>query len=168
MAARLKVEDIIELVQREDSDEDQSVESDEDVNEDEEKLANCLDSFDGVDSFNKAFFKENAIGVLMPLVQAAKPSDDLGEQPQRLTAAKLVSTININAGSLLMKESRLWLKMIEKRLAGKVSIRRPYYAEIVRSIPYDIFAALNSVIRNADDESFKEPACYMSKNKKAE
>ncbi|KAK3746675.1 hypothetical protein QZH41_020589 [Actinostola sp. cb2023] len=166
MAAHLNVEDIIELVQREDSDEDQSVESDED--EDEEKLTNCLDSFDGGDSFNKAFFKENAIGVLMPLVQAAKPSNDLGEQPQRLTAAKLLSTININAGSLLMRESRLWLKMIEKRLAGKVSIRRPYYAEIVRSIPYDIFASMNCVIRNADDESFKEPACYMLENKKAE
>ena len=84
MAARLNVEQVVELVQRDDSDEDQSIESDEDANEDEEKLANCLESFDGGDSFNKAFFKDNAIKVLMPLVQAAKPSDDLGEQPQRL------------------------------------------------------------------------------------
>jgi hypothetical protein len=67
-----------------------------------------------------------------------------------------------------MRESRLWLAMVEKRLAGKVSIRKPYFAEITRCIPYDIFAVINSVIRNADDEYFNEPACYISSNKKAE
>jgi len=56
-----------------------------------------------------------------------------------------------------------------KRLAGRVSVRKPYYGEIHRSIPYDIFAVLRRIIRNAGDGSFTEPACYMSmKNKKAE
>ena len=90
MAARLNIREVIELVQREDSDEDHSFESDEDVNEDEEKLGNFLESFDGGDGFNKAFFKENAIGVLMPLVQAAKPAEDLDEQPQRLKGIVII------------------------------------------------------------------------------
>lgn len=85
------------------------------------------------------------------------------------TAAKLLSTMNINAGSLLLRESRLWLSMVDKRLAGRVSIRRPYYAEIQRCIPYDMFAVLKHVIRNAiADKDFNEPNCYVSSNKKAE
>lgn len=79
-----------------------------------------------------------------------------------------MSTININAGSLLTKESRMWLSLIEKRLAGRVSIRRPYYSEIQHSIPYDIFAALKYVIRNAEEQDFQVPSCYVSSNKKAE
>lgn len=58
--------------------------------------------------------------------------------------------------------------MIDRRLAGRVSIRRPYYAEIHRSIPYDIFAVIKSIIRNADNVNFQEPSCYIRGNRKAE
>lgn len=83
-------------------------------------------------------------------------------------AAKLLSITNINAGSLLMAETRSWLVMIDKRLAGKVSIRRPYQVELQRSIPYEIFATLKSIIKNADDAIFEEPSCYVKGNNKAE
>ena len=85
MAARFNVEQVIQLVQREDSDEEQSIEIEslEDVNDDKEKLSTLLDSFDGGETFNQSFFKDNAIRVLMPLVQMTRTLEDSVEQPQR-------------------------------------------------------------------------------------
>ena len=74
----------------------------------------------------------------------------------------------ISASSVLSGEARLWLKMIQRRMAGRVAIRRPYYGEIHRNIPYDMFAVIRHVLRNAEDRSFCEPNCYMSRNGKAE
>jgi len=76
--------------------------------------------------------------------------------------------LTISASSTLYRESRLWLNFLQRRLAGRVSIKKPYYAEIHRNIPYDIFAVLSRVIRNIDDGSFSEPDCITSKNRKAE
>lgn len=79
-----------------------------------------------------------------------------------------MSRSTFSAASILRRESTLWLELIQRRLAGRVSIMRPYYAEIHRSIPYDIFAVIRRVITNVDEESFCEPLCYTSGNKKAE
>lgn len=84
MATGFTVEEVRELV-LDDSDCDESIQSDEERDEDEEKLGALLDSFDGGEQFNQSFFKENGVRVLMPLVQAAKPCDDSQEQPQRLS-----------------------------------------------------------------------------------
>ncbi|KAK3718958.1 hypothetical protein QZH41_005940 [Actinostola sp. cb2023] len=116
MAARFNTEEVLVMLDDNNVEEEQSVESSEDEDEDEEKLGRCLDSFEGGEGFNKPFFKENAIDVLMPLVRAAKP-----------TASQLLSKTNINAGTVLHRESRLWLRMIMNRLAGRVSVRKPYY-----------------------------------------
>ena len=74
-------------------------------------------------------------------------------------------TRSLSAGSILDQESRLWLGAIHRRLAGRVAIRRPYYAEINRSIPYDIFATARQVLK---DLRHTEPDCYISSNRKAE
>jgi len=71
----------------------------------------------------------------------------------------------LNVGSILYEESRMWLNGIHRRLAGKVGIRRPYFGEITRSIPYDIFLAMRQVLR---DINATEPYCYMAGNKKGE
>ena len=45
-------------------------------------------------------------------------------------------------------------------------IRRPFYAEIHRDIPVDIFNALFEAIKLSDDEDFREPFCYVKGNSK--
>jgi len=82
----------------------------------------------------------------------------------------IVATIlssTITTGSVLDHEVRLWLKFIHRRLAGRVSLRRPYYAEVHRSIPYAVFHSLSLVIKQCLDQ-FKEPLCYSARNKKGE
>lgn len=72
--------------------------------------------------------------------------------------------MSISAGSVLDNEGRLWLKQIYRRLSGRVSVKRPYYAEIHRNIPHTVFKAIQVVIQQCPD--MIEPVCYSAKNKK--
>ena len=69
-------------------------------------------------------------------------------------AAQHLRSKSLNVGSVFDSESRIWLNGIYRRLAGKVGIRKPYYGEITRSIPFDIFLCLKEVLR---DLNAKEP-----------
>ena len=51
-------------------------------------------------------------------------------------------------------------------MSERVSIRRPHYGEIHRSIPYVIFKSMTRILNAVDD--FREPFCYLAKNNKAE
>lgn len=94
MAARLSADEVRQLVLCDDSDDEddgQSIESLGDADEDEEKLSNLMHSFDGGENFDKSFFKENAIRVLLPIILAAKRSQDLEEEPQRYKGIRMLS-----------------------------------------------------------------------------
>lgn len=67
---------------------------------------------------------------------------------------------------ILERESRLWLDSLWRRLSAKRSIRTPYYTQISRDIPYEIFAVIKQIVRALD--GFVEPFCFRSNNKKAE
>lgn len=71
----------------------------------------------------------------------------------------------LSAGSILFDESRLWLDGIYRRLSGRVSIRTPYKAEIVRSIPYGVFSTCHLVVR---DLRLHEPNVFIASNRKGE
>jgi hypothetical protein len=73
---------------------------------------------------------------------------------------------SINAGAVFEGESLLWLRGIFRRLASRKSIRRPYYSEITRDIPKEMFLVLTRALKKADSPMFKEPTCYITGNKK--
>lgn len=81
-----------------------------------------------------------------------------------LSVKCLLSSHSLTIGSILESEWRQRLKLIQRRLPGRVAILRPYYAEIHRQIPYCIVHAMSQVIQLGH---FREPLCYSSKNKKA-
>ena len=58
----------------------------------------------------------------------------------------------ISCGSILQSESRLWLKLINRRIGGRLRIRNPYFAEMKRDLP--------------NDENFREPHCDIAGNRK--
>ena len=60
---------------------------------------------------------------------------------------KILQTTYINAACVLKHESQLWLAAIHRRLAGRRSVRHPYYAEFYRDIPVDLFTALSHSIK---------------------
>ena len=78
----------------------------------------------------------------------------------------IVARHRINRGALLQRGCKLWLASIYRRLSGKRSIRHPYYAEITRDIPNEIFEVLRKLVRGM--EGFVEPFCYYKNNAKAE
>ena len=67
---------------------------------------------------------------------------------------------------LFRDESRLWLAAIRRRLSSKRSAQNPFYTEITRDIPYDIFVVFRLVVRSMP--GFCAPFCFVSTNKKGE
>ena len=53
--------------------------------------------------------------------------------------SRMLFTCNINAGKIFKGELVLWLKGIYRRLAGRRNIRRPYFSQIRRDIPEEMF-----------------------------
>lgn len=58
----------------------------------------------------------------------------------------------------------MWLDAIYRRLSGRVSIRRPYQAEVARNIPIDVFSTCKMVVRDLA----VEPDVYIASNRKGE
>ena len=56
----------------------------------------------------------------------------------------------IYPASVLQDESRSWLKAIHRRLAQTKSIRSPYYVEISRDFPYEIFSVIAKIVGRLD------------------
>ena len=81
-------------------------------------------------------------------------------------AFKLLSQSTINAGTIFKIESGLWLKNINRRLAAKCSIRHPYFVEMRRDIPHQIFEFLFKFVGHI--EGFARPFCCLSKTKNSE
>lgn len=81
---------------------------------------------------------------------------------------KILQTTYINAACVLKHESQLWLAAIHRRLAGRRSVRHPYYAEFYRDIPVDLFTALSHSIKVSNDPKLGEPMCYIKGNSKGE
>lgn len=79
--------------------------------------------------------------------------------------AHMLNSRTLSVRSVLDQESRLWLSAIHRRLAGRVGIRRPYFSQITRCIPYDVFSSLRQVLR---DLKADEPDCYFARNNKAD
>ena len=82
-----------------------------------------------------------------------------------VVAARRLCTRTLSAGSILANECSLWLDGIFRRLSGRLSIRKPYFAEITRSIPYDVFVTARQVL---GDFGATEPECYIASNRKCE
>lgn len=74
-------------------------------------------------------------------------------------------TTPINPAPILRREARLWLAAIRRRIGGRRSIRQPYYGEISRDMPVEIFAVVRRIVRGL--AGFVEPFCFQSENKKA-
>ena len=77
--------------------------------------------------------------VLLPLY---KLSQAKYTQESQLWASTMLTRYPIYPSSILRHEVTIWLQAISRRLGGKSSIRHPYYSEIHRDIPYDIFKVI--------------------------
>ena len=123
-----------------------------------EEIRKCLNSFQGSTGFDKEMFTSVGEKVLLPLINLCKSEPN--------TIEKVLQTTSINAACLLQHDSQLWLAAIHRWLAGRRSVRHPYYAEIHRDIPVDLFTALSHSITVTKDPKLGEPMCYIKGNSK--
>ena len=79
-----------------------------------------------------------------------------------------LATSTVSAASVLHDEGTLWLSLVYKSLAGRVSVRYPYQAELTRNIPFAIFKEITLLLRRSTSPEFQEPHCIIGKNKKGE
>ena len=112
---------------------------------------------------DKEFFVSTAVEVLLPLY---KLSQAKYTQESQLWASTMLTRDPIYPSSILRYEATIWLQAISRRLGGKGSIRHPYYSEIHRDMPYDIFKVILKLTKSM--QGFCEPFCYQGSNKKAD
>ena len=124
----------------------------------ESKIAKCLGPLaDGLADPN--LFLTTALKVLVPLYNRC--SDNVHQ-----TSARLLSSSLISSESVLKREAKSWLSAIKRRLCGRRSIHRPFYAEITRDMPYDFFAVIVKVTQSMP--GFCQPFYFHDHNRKGE
>ena len=107
---------------------------------------------------NMKLFETHAVRIILPWLQ-------LCAYPE-ISSVHTVLKSSISCGSILQTESRLWLRLVNRRIGGRLRIRNPYYAEMKRDLPYDAYRALELSIKNSTLQHFKEPHCDIAGNRK--
>ncbi len=79
---------------------------------------------------------------------------------------EILASTSFKASIILEKEAKLWLTAISRRLSAKRSIRNPFYGEIRRDIPSEMFALLVRLVKSTPE--YSPPFCYNANNKKGE
>ena len=162
MAANLSAEEAREIILNGENDDELSQpDSHENLRE---KLLHLLDNFDGGPKFNHGFFRDKAIRLLIPVAELSQKEINDATDSQ---ASRIISE-NYNPLPLLREESKYWLKAIYRRLGSRNRIRTPYYAEIRRDIPSEIFGLVVRVVKRVSVKEFYPPLCFHAKNNKAE
>ena len=163
MAARFSVDDVIKEISRAEPmthcpgmAEREHLFEEKDM---QNKVEQWLVKFQSGKDFNKALFVNTARSMLLPLAIVCQEMNET-EAPQLF---RTLCSSTVNAAVIFRGESQLWLKRIHRKLAGKRSICHPYYCEIRREIPAEMF---NILAQSLSTSEFREPYCYVAGNKK--
>ena len=111
---------------------------------------------------SKTEFLEQAIRVLEPVVELSRAASQVNYH----RPTNILTCSSLNSAVIFREESRLWLAAIRRRLCSKRSAQNPFYTEITRDIPYDIFVVFRRVVQSLP--GFCAPFCYFGTNKKGE
>jgi hypothetical protein len=79
---------------------------------------------------------------------------------------RMLFSLNKNAWKVYRGESYLWLKAIHRRLARGRNIRGPFFLQIRRDIPVEMFRCLVRTIKICWRPFFCDPNSYVVKSKK--
>ena len=103
------------------------------------------------------FFVSASTKVLLSISKLAKAPVN---RPAEILSAPL------NPASIFQHEARLWLSAIRRRLSGRKRLRNPFYGEITRDLPFELFSVLVRLVKATPE--FCEPFCYCCRNNKGE
>ena len=161
MAARFSVEDVIkEISQAESTTHCTGIAGRKDCFREKDvhnKVEQWLVKFQCGKDFNKALFVNTARSMLLPLTTVCQEK----KETEALQLFRTLCSSTVNAAVIFRGESQLWLQRIRRKLAGERSIRHPYYCEILREIPAEMF---NILAQSLTTSELREP--YVAGNKK--
>ena len=123
-------------------------------------LNTCLEMVENSE-MDVEFFVDTGVAMLVALLAICRRG--AGGITQ---AGRLLSSSQIFASTVFRSESRLWLETIHRRLSGRRRVRNPFFTEITRDIPYEMFWVFLKVVKSID--GFGEPFISFGKNRKAE
>lgn len=106
------------------------------------------------------FFVDAGVSMLVPLYDLSRRG------VAGLPEASHILNTQIHASAIMRSESRLWLEVINRRLAGQRRVRNPFQSEITRDIPHEFFRMLQRVTKST--EGFAEPFVSFGADRKAE
>ena len=128
------------------------------VNEEEQRIRVALsDVAKQSGLLSSEFFVSAGTKVLLPISKFAKAPLN---RPAEILCAPL------NPASIFQHEARLWLSAISRRLSGRKRLRNPFYGEITRDLPFELFSVLVRLIKATPE--YCEPFCYCCHNNKGE
>jgi hypothetical protein len=89
-------------------------------------------------------------------------------EKHKTRAEELMAKRSFKARDVFAHEARLWLRLtsISRRLSGRRTIRNPFYGEISRDIPYEMFTFLVRLVKSTPE--YCPPFCYYALSKKGE
>ena len=89
-----------------------------------------------------------------------------GKQKKATRPEEILASSSFKASNIFEREARLWLTSISRRLSGRHTVRNPFYGEISRDIPYEMFTLLVKLVKSTPE--YSPPFCYYANNKKGE
>ena len=81
-------------------------------------------------------------------------------------ATRILASSTLNSSVIFREKSQLWPAAIRWRLCSKHSAQNPFYTEITRDIPYDVFVVFRRVVQSMP--GFCAPFCFIATHKKEE
>ena len=84
------------------------------------------------------FFVAADVKVISPISRAKAPVN----RPAEILSALL------NPASIFQHESRVWLSAISRRPSGRKRVRNPFYGEITRDLPFELFSVLVRLVKS--------------------
>ena len=88
----------------------------------------------------------------------------LAENQESYEIRTLLATTTVSAKGVFQREGKLWLEAIHRRLGARKRMINPYFAEISRDLPRELFDFLVRILKSVPQ--FKEPRCFCASNKK--
>ena len=106
--------------------------------------------------------------VLKEVVCESAVENDEGEDSRKkaMSLEDILARTSFKASDMVRKEAMLCFTLVSHRLSGKRTIRNPFYGEISRDIPYEMFSLLVRLVKGTSE--YSPPFCYLANNKKGE
>ena len=124
----------------------------------EAKIAQCVEALNGLEmGDNLGVFRSHIAKQIKQAYLALKPPTD---------PLRVLLNMDVNCGSLMASEGKLWLQKVRGRLARKTSIRNPFEGEIVRTIPLEVFLCLKRAVQHSRSREIMDSVTF-DKNSKA-